>query len=470
MDSIRSRAQQLVDIVGARGIVSTIREALLALRRNRNNLQRASDFIAARVARDREAYYRSNMPISYDRYAPGGMRKRRRFVGGATVSGSMAMDVTGNAASAGYQAITFCKSKVGRKKPVNAISKVIKEVRANDKDLICRWQSILSPQPSTASLLSMDCANTISGNTMYTGCRVWNLSALGYYMQHTSGATASAYAGLPCYRLFKDLSATIANRAWKWIPEGGVKNNHDGSTNSAPWQVEHSELPQLNMGPQTTGYSHDWTDIRLLFQGTNKYPVRFHIYFVKFLQNGIGPLRYSSVDDAAESTLDENPTDADEIGVSDYFWERFMFPKIVHPFGVTKRPYSGDKTIQVLKHEVISLNSELSISSDVQPLQHMKRIFYRNGASYSLNQPRLVEQEFMRKLVEDVSGIRGDGKVGFSDSKERDSTTPYDTDRSKDTWLMVVPENYQVTSTPTTDNAPSMDICLRNKYTVVQKT
>lgn len=183
----------------------------------------------------------------------------------------------------------------------------------------------------------------------------------------------------------------------------------------------------------------------------------------------MGPERYRKLPGQENpDTEDVNPTSFDDTSAADYFWERFMFPKMVHPFGVTKRAYDGTKCMKVLKHEVISINSELNISSDVQPLQHMKRIFYRNGFHSSLDEAEEVEKQFMP--VGAYSGITGDGKVGFSDANDKWSCQQFLRDRSKDLYLMIVPENYQQISEVSTDNCPSFDICIRNKYTVTVKT
>lgn len=386
--------------------------------------------------------------------------KRRKFVGEIT---KMNMDY-GNPAPAGYRPVTYHKryGKGYRRKGLMATLK--QQVKDNQMDLICRWQSVLTPQPRAASLLSRPFGQRTDGTILYMPCYAFNLSDIGYNVAQT-------FQGTPMYRLEKDTTAGGTAQGWDWTDITGTKNNADGVTDSKHWQLEHQE-GSLGL---TDRYRHDWSHIRILFQGMTKYPCRFHVYRVRFF-NKCGPQRvgYNYSGGGGVVTIDQ-PPDSTQYNENDYFWERFMFPKVVHPFANTKKTGLTDrKHLKVLSHEVINVGSEVTISSDVQPLQHIHNMFVRNGKVYSLMEAKDVEAKFMPQAGAQA-GIRGDGKAGFSNVQENQAIQSAPVDESAPEWLLIVAEAYQVTGTGMPEvsqdvtNTPSFDISVRSKFTVYNK-
>lgn len=147
-----------------------------------------------------------------------------------------------------------------------------------------------------------------------------------------------------------------------------------------------------------------------------------------------------------------------------------MMPKMTHPFANTKKTSLQDRRhLVVISHDVINLNNELSISEDVQPLQHIKRMFVRNGTVYDLVSADSAESNLMPDAGK--SGLTTAANPGFSNFAGNDIGSEFPK-REYDRWLMIVPENYQYTSSEvpqTVTNSPSFDLCVRGKYTYFSK-
>lgn len=402
---------------------------------------------------------------------PAQMAQRRKSVG--PVGPSKRMNF-GNPAPAGVQQLTYHKRKYGRKKKVNIISRLAKSLKETEIDMICRWQSITSPQPTAQTMLSRYLSNykDVSG-VLYTSAYCFNYTALGRTPNQD-------WKNIPMYRLTKNTAADKSVQSWNWIVEEGTKNNADGLTAATEWQLEHYEF--LGFNTDSVNYRHDWTDFKIMFQGTTKYPVRFHVYRVKFLLDALAPLRHYLDASNVDTAFDEAEADSDNFNEADYFWERFMEPKIVHPFAGTKKTgLMARKHLKIISHEVMNLGSEVTISSDVQPLQHIHSMFIRNGKYYKNESAKQVEADLMPVNVVGppatvTVGIKGDGRVGYSNTNEALALTPYVLDRSQDEYVLIVAENYQQTGnfydpvkTQDATNTPSFDIRVRSKYTMFQK-
>lgn len=366
------------------------------------------------------------------------------------------MNVDGDPTVGGYRQISFSKKVLRGKRKRSVLSRVIQDAKEQEQDVIYRWQTLLTPLPTTATLLTKVLSNYSTGTSLYTGCYCFNLSA--------PGQTGDGSYTAPCYRLYKDAAALTAARAWKWDVQGGIKNDPLGVATSALWQLEHSEQNSV----VNAQYRHDWSDIRLMLQGTTNYPIRVHVYVVQFKVDGLGPIRKYGA--GAATDADINPTDPQEISEADYFWERFMMPKMTHPFANTKKTGLQDRRhLAVLSHDVVMLNNELNISADAQPLQHIKRMFVRNGTVYTTINTKDVEASLMPSAGR--SGLTNAAPPGFANQAGNDMGDTFPL-REYDRWLMIVPEHYIYTSDvvpQTTGNSPSFDICVRSKYTLFTK-
>lgn len=469
---IEVRAQQLYRAAGAAGIVLTLSEAHRALRRYGGLYDLAWQFVERNARRNYrggiQARIQQRIGMSDNRMqidTPMNQAQRRRFVGPPVPKMKL-----GNAAPAGVQQLTYHKRKYGKARREPLIKRMKRQLDKAQVDMIARFQSLTSPQPTAQTLLTRYMSNFVADATkyLYTSCYCFNLSSLA--LQPYNGVALQ-----PLYRLYKKTLVDDDSQAWFWQPEPGKLNDADGTADSPSWQQEHYEG---NVAAIDTTYRHDWVDVKLMLQGTVKYPVRFHIYRVNFLMDGLGPNRVYTDPDNSAVTFDDALNEASDFNEVDYFWERFMMPKIVHPFAGTKKTgLTSRRHLNVISHEVVNIGSEVTISSDLQPLQHIHSMFIRSGKMYKQESAVGAEKSLMPVLVPPNTkvGMAGDGKPGFSDVNGASTLSYYGVDRSKDEWLMIVAENYQRTtdSEPAVaqdaTNTPSFDIRVRNKFTMFIK-
>lgn len=378
------------------------------------------------------------------------------------VPNMMPMNVdTGNA---GYVQLRYSKKKIKngrRKKGINAVKKWVSHMR---NDVIYRWQTLKPFSPSSAELRAQPfCLRKETVSTTDW----WNMPMFAFNLSGSPVWDQNAGQLMnPFYRLRKAVGGAIPTKEWQWTPVLGVRNNIDGDATTAtyPWVLEHHEskadtVSNLNFNE----YVHEWSDIRLLLQGRTTNPMRYHIYIVQFLVDGVGPVRsYSATDGVTTTEVDANPSEETEVEKADYFWERFCAPKVVHPFANTKKEYIKEKRMKVISHEVVSIEAEQNTSLDVQPRQVMKRIFYRNGNTYKGDNVSAVNMG--------ASGnVNDTQKPGFSNANTSLNATGGIPRRAVDQWLFIVAENYTSLSTAgeqTVATCGSVDLSVRSKYTV----
>lgn len=407
------------------------------------------------------------------RFGPGNIQtpdmiapRRRKYVGPASGGGKRLH--FGNGAVAGYQQLSYAKRVYGKKKKTSVIKNLVRQARESQVNYIGRWQSLTSPMPTSASLLAVKSGvYRTEGGIIYSPLYAFNLSSPA---QMNNSAGNPVYT-CPMYRLFKNSTVTASSKAWSWVVTEGVRNHKDGVTNQARWNMEHYEGNIV----RSENYSHDWSHIRLMLQGTTKYPIRYHIYLVKFLADGLGPERYCRNNlDTAYVKKDTDTLDEHDMNEFDYFWERFMEPKITHAFANTKKTgLQTRKHLAVLKHEVVNIGSEVTISADVQPLQHIHNIFYRNGRIMNTMDAQAIEATL--PVADTGVGIGTAGKVGFASTGTNPESDVFP-ERKTDVWCLVCPEVYVYTgpglTTPVSEsveNTPSFDVSVRSKYTFYPK-
>lgn len=355
----------------------------------------------------------------------------------------------------GSSQMQYSKKVLGkRKKPYNILKRFVSRMK---NDCICRWQSLSTWGTNSGTLLShsMKIFNWIPtppGNITYMTLPVFafNLSGPPMWSQG-AGPSSGPEMMYPMYQLVQRITAPVTYK-YQWFASTGMKNNEDGTTDGKGWCLEHIENRTENQAKiKSDDYTHDWSQVKLILQGSRKYPVRYHLYVMQFLQDGVGPQRES-----ADGVIDTNPTEETLIGTANYFWDRFLLPKVTHPLANTKKVEVTDPRVRVLHHEVVSIGPEISISEDLQPKQVFKNFFYRNGTHYKGNSSS-------EGGAADIS-LTVDLKPEFHDA----DTGEYQlgiVDRNKDRWFVVVAENYMKDGTGVNDT-PSFDIAVRSKYTL----
>lgn len=393
---------------------------------------------------------------------PENPQKRARIEGG-----DQPMEDPGESHDAGakgignYIQLKFSRSKYGKRKPMRPLRRMYKFVREAMNNVIGRWQTLNSPM-ARGSLLSqgINFFENTATNTLYMPCYAFNLSGPAATFNVDTSGTLTFGLSAPFYRLKKSATAAGNTRQWSWDVYSGIKNDPLGIATHNHWRLEHQDAPLRKFAE----YTHNWSDIRLLLQGRNNNISRFHLYIVQFAYDGLGPVRTNDQDQT-----DTNSTDPEDIAQCDYFWERFMMPKVVHPFACTKKTGLDHRHLIVHNHEVIEIGPSMSIEADASPLQYIKRIFYRNDKTYSVKSPMNCEQRLMPVGVDpnETTGLAGTQLPGYSNVQGNEVVVPYPT-RRLDKWLLIVMEDYDKTSPdvpPTKDNCASFDLVVRSKYT-----
>lgn len=378
-----------------------------------------------------------------------------------------------------YVQCRYSKSALGRKRKLSTMKRLKDLLRDKENHVISRWQSLTSPVPTSGtllqhklSLLTYTVGNPVTTNNFNMPVYAFNLSANSHYTNAGDASGVDFGRSVPMYRLYKNALAKGTERQWQWAYVYGTRNVASGENISkAEWQMEHIDKA-YTVDSVFNHYRHDWSQIRLMLQGRNKAPVRVHLYICTFPLDGVGPKRVTCFDEGGFKTVDEDPVEQDLVAQSDYFWERFMEPKVIHPFASTKKTGLDMKHFNVLHHEVISLGSEVNYTLDPNPLQVCKSIFYRNGTTYDLISPIQTEQALMPigNDPNEITGIKDDQRPGYSNVQSVRVNEPLP-ERKRDRWLVLVAENYKTdtqvlgVSTESVDWCPSFDICVRNKYT-----
>lgn len=466
----RADAVQVQQQLHGLGIGVSLYQAAQVIAQNRGNIEGAVDYLYRNFrSGNTQSRFAQNLGLNQGVYQQEtalpaiGDRRPKRI---RAAEEPMNMDIdTGNG---GYRQAKYDKFKSGRKKKRSALKEVVRYVKQLQHDVIGRYQSLICPIPTSQSLLSLYLSNydnnalVQSQRQLLMPCYCFNLSS-----PPEGQRDGSDYTTNPLYRLYKFYGTATTGRNWGWSSVQGKKNSSSGTSDNYNWQIEHRETSAAGSYRR---YVHDWSHVRLMLQGTTKYPVRFHVYVVQFLEDGTGPRREVTSSGGSYSFIDDDPTDVEKIAMTDYFWERFMHPKVSHPFAVTKRTGMHNPCMKVLQHKVYSTEAELSISSDVQPHQQVVNMFYRNGSMYDITTPELTEGAFMPQTLGGLSlaGIENEVKAGYSDIRET-RTTHIFPKRQKDRWLLIVAENYQQVNSPTEPTAvetPSFDISVRGKYTM----
>lgn len=417
----------------------------------------AAGYEAYKVGKDLSK--RRKVDISqYDKYIPDEEMVDTRYQEGqhkyvgpsrrSSGSGDTTMYEAGG--NAGYKQLSYRKKNVGRKaKRYNVIKRFVSRMK---NDCIVRWQS-LNDWGLTAAGLRQHYLK-LHKETIAEKDYLW----LPVYCFNLSGPpmVAGPTYFCPMFQLRRRLTAPFADGyQYEWSKVEGWKNNKDGTAaHSCEWNLEHIENKTENLAKvKAEDYTHDWSDVNLLFQGCKNYPVRTHVYTVRFDQDGAGPIRQTDADE-----YDTNVTEEDVVGGINYFWDRFLLPKVVHPLAKTKKSETTHRNMTVLSHDTFTMEPELSISEDLQPHQYLKKYFIRNGRFY--------------KGDGDPAGndvqvtLNADQKPQFATSTGAERSLGI-VERKRDMWLMIVGEVYnQVNSGWTVSNTATFDVNIRSKFTL----
>lgn len=339
------------------------------------------------------------------------------------------------------------------------------------RQMIFRYQS-LSPfvgVDTAAHIFSNKAFVVGDKNALRLPVFAFNLSAMPVrYIRN--GAFTTIMTSFPFYQLFKtcpNVAGDTAGRNYYWEEQPKKLGNELGETEVFPANVSW-DMEKQEHNSQTKHYVHEWSDINILLQAAKKYQTRVHLQIVSFL-NGAGPRRRYFSSAEGTKTKDLELVETDEIAEADYFWDRFLQKKIVHPLAAHQNSDKRPRSMAVFHSEIYELPIQTTISSAAEPITKHVKLFYTNGASYNLMNAGELESTGYKMINHNAvpSGVQTKVPPGYPTEA---NPTEVDTDvyvdsRSADKWLLISGEVFNRDMTENADNYPSFDINVRGKWT-----
>lgn len=384
--------------------------------------------------------------------------------------------IIGNAAVAASVTHTMTKRKKkqkgnmgrgGKKKMmINIMTKQIEQIG------VYRWQSLSEYVGSSLCAHQFFNHAYVNAGRRYLDLPVYamNLSALPF-----KGNSTGTYATYPMYRLSKLLpdagtGPTNPNNEtnYFWSKVSKKKSNSLGEDETYPdrhkWYIEKQDGT-----PSSDKYIHDWSDINIMFQACKKWQTRVHVQIVSFL-NDVGPRRshYMTGDETGEQIFDAAITDSEANCNIDFFWDRFLQKKIVHPLAAHMQPDINERNMAIFKNDTVVLPIATTISTAAEPLTNQYKLYYTNGNTYNTCYDLEEERTGWQMVNHNAAPTATQLTVppGFCTSSTIEPTkTAYVHNRAADKWLLLSAEVFQRDQPFDADHYPSFDINVRSKFT-----
>lgn len=356
-------------------------------------------------------------------------------------------DATTDGHVGGIQQVKFSRSRCGRRER-HGVRQLWRKQLLNQKYMVSRWQSIAGFNQGWGSMW-LSHHTTTANNVTELPVYAFNLSSLPYQSTTDPGGTA-IMASLPMYRLRFDSSQ--ASPKYMWTSYAGVGNDGEGVENVKRWRLEDMNTNEPARNPY---WQHNWADIRMHFIGAKNRPVKIHCYVVSF-RDECGPMRQmTGISTEDPVNYDDSYPETALAQENDNFWNHYLATKVFSPIRTSKCDYP--RKLIVHKHESVLLNPDVSINNDTNPVQVVKKWFYRFDQYY--------------KGVKDDP--EGDDIVNVSrpeyNNDFKNEVASLFPKRSADKWLLIVGEVFDriENSSDTNLTQPSFDINVRCKYTLV---
>lgn len=351
-----------------------------------------------------------------------------------------------------------------------------RQVRESQHHGIFRWQSLTPFADNVMRSYELSVEANEGLNTIFMPVYCFNLSAAARYV-----GAGGEYRPLPMYRLRKVVSPSGAvstvteNYIWEWVNK---PNYSDPAGEKVPYPDDYTWVNEDNIVADSYNkYTHNWSDIQIGFQGCTKYASSITCAVVSFL-NKAGPRRQylRFIDGAwAKVTYDDELLDQPDQCDRDYFWDRFLQKKIVHPLATNMKVDKNTRHMVYHHKQTVQLPLELTTQSDLKPVNRLVKIFYRNNDMY--NTETLVEEESRSHKLIHHNWAPGANQTyippGYCvepSNAPYESTGPFVHNQSADKWLLIYANDvFHRPAERTTENTATFDLNIRNKYTMYKE-
>lgn len=290
-----------------------------------------------------------------------------------------------------------------------------------------------------------------------------NLSALAW-QGGVSTPTIGRFCTVPVYRHVKtgNLDVTTPQYAWERV-NNTINAINQPAANTSGWQFVWNRKETDAVTTCSPFYRHLWSNIKLLFQCGTYCSCTIHTDVVRF-QKKCGPRRQYW--DTVENTMrymDAAP-DQSEQNEMDVFWESYYAPRVTHPLA----EYHQTEKDTFIKHIAKgAINVQMLETSNTEQPRHIREIFFKNGAVYSLkdeshqdevNIGTLANQDYQHNPVAVSNHILYPNLTNMIPSQDR--VLPYNRNENEDVWLIIHADMHaRDTAAPC-----SFDFTITNKY------
>lgn len=369
---------------------------------------------------------------------------------------------------------TDYKTVRSKRRKLTPMAALLRWMRHNRMDQIYRWQHLEPYETIALRAYYLDKYVKPISDQVLMPMYAFNLSA----HPSTRNEVATVPKSMPLYRLVKNTTTSTTGRNYEWKTPNSytpAQGTYGCGTQNALGVAQNSDYLAYSMvlehsdheiKTNISEYCHDWSQIKLMFQGRTSEQSKITIMVVSFLEDGIGPARVTVDNLGAFGAEDVNSTDTEVIADQDYFWDRFWEAKVTHPLAVTKRPPKLSKHFAVHYKDtfVIGMENMTSGNDNRSPLL-TKCLFYQNHAVYNVMSAVGLESTSMVTQANQNPGF------AVTVSSNSTVTRSHVVSRSADKWLVVYSEDFNPKSTSNPEDitdSVSFDMMIRSKFTLYQ--
>lgn len=364
------------------------------------------------------------------------------------------------------------KRRFGRKKK-ETLGRLWKRYKKTEISRIYRFQSLTGDSYVSGRgtfVLSKQINTEPAHLSLPAFC--FNLTSVPHGYSHGPWNTLERVYSFPMYRLSKFSTNEPGKVNYLWSVVSGTNNNplgQDGIPANRPgWSLESMD-GQPNDLYNENYVVHDWSSINMILYGAKARPITFHCYLLRFNNNYAGPIRFCSTTndevtanwkkyDTENEGFDQVASDRQASAEADTYWDSYWNPKVIHPLSTSHNGTSSrNKVVDIIKHEKFVIGNDISTNLDTNPLQQIRKLFFRNHKMYETRyNPPLQDGDVLVTANED--------RVSFNDKDVRNASDSVFCKKKADVWFMITAEVYDDTD-PNNTLWPSFDLVVRGKWT-----
>lgn len=271
--------------------------------------------------------------------------------------------------------------------------------------------------------------------------------------------------GIPFKRMQRQ-AAAAGGHDYIWEGKEGKFNDPQGVSNSYVWNAEDFEEPDGTTYPSINRYMHDWSDIKIAFNGAKTKPCRVHVKIVKFNDDDYAPYRYTVDQTGAIGTVlpfDSLSPDVDKAIASNSFWDAFWAKRETNPLR-TVNSRGAEPVYKVLYHKSFDFAPTNSTDNDTNADQKVCKIFYRSNTTWGTTQYIQDELNGDRVYTDASSEYGFKARVAGGVNQNNACIFPR---YNRGEYLLVYADTFQkATNTADVNTIPSFDFVIRNKYSI----